>query len=278
MEAALGVAAEAWADRGRLCTLDLLGESVTRPEQAEASEVTYLELIDRIAEDARFEASKGRPSVSLKPSAFTAGRPEDAFSPIRRVLERAKERGVAVTIDMEDRRWTDLTLERAVQFFEAGFDVGTVLQSRLFRTEADLERIPAGMRVRLVIGIYPEPGDVALTDKAKMKAQLVPFAQRLIERGARVELGTHDDRVVERFVAEVAPVAPDRCELQVLLGVPRDKLLSRLESGQLGPKIPVRIYVPFATNMSEATAYLRRRMDESPNLIGLVLRNLVERG
>ena len=134
------------------------------------------------------------------------------------------------------------------------------------------------MRVRLVIGIYDEPSDVALTDKAKMKERLLPFSARLLERGARVELATHDDAVVHRFVEEVASAAPERCELQVLLGVPRHKMLERVRSHPVGAQLPIRVYVPFATDVSEATAYLRRRMDENPNMVIMVLRNLFSRG
>ncbi|MEO1227435.1 MAG: proline dehydrogenase family protein [Myxococcota bacterium] len=276
MASALDVAADMRA-RGMLTTLDLLGESVTRPEQVQTSEHTYTRLIDVLADDPRFSEGS-RPSVSLKPSAFTVDAPETAFGPVRRILERARAREVAVTIDMEDRSWTDVTLERTTAFFREGFDVGTVLQTRLHRTASDLERIPEGMRVRLVIGIYPEPAEVALTDKRAMKERLLTSAARLLERGARVEFATHDDAFVERFVADVAPAAPERCEIQLLLGVPRDRMLAQVANGELGPALPIRVYVPFATDMEEATAYLRRRMDESPSMVFLVLRNLFARG
>lgn len=272
---ALETAARLYERDGRLTTLDLLGEAVTVPEQVEKNERTYLEVVELVAGDSRFAHAPHRPSISIKPSAFTAGAREEAFVPIRRIVERARELRVAVTIDMEDHPWTDPTLEHAIRLYEEGFDVGTVLQSRLHRTGADLERIPEGMRVRLVIGIYPEPAEIALTDKKQMKLRLLDLAKRLLERGGRVELGTHDDAVVERYLAEVVPAAPERCELQILLGVPREKLLSRLAAGELGPIIPVRIYVPFATDMNEATAYLRRRLAESPNMAWLVLRNLL---
>lgn len=277
MREALDSAADILAARGMLSTLDLLGESVTRAEQVETNEDVYCRLVDALGQDPRFSESEERPSISLKPSAFCLKEQEEAFVPIRRILERARARSVAVTIDMEDRSWTDLTLEYAVRFFQEGHDVGTVLQTRLHRTEADLERIPPGMRVRLVIGIYPEPGEVALTDKRAMKERMLPFSARLLERDARVEFATHDDVFVQRFVHEIAPKAPDRCELQILLGVPREKMLARLQAED-GLRLPVRVYVPFATDMGEATAYLRRRMEESPNMMFLVLRNLFARG
>jgi hypothetical protein len=35
----------------------------------------------------------------------------------------------------------------------------------------------------------------------------------------------------------------------------------------------VRLYVPYAESSEDATAYLRRRMVETPSIVGLVLRN-----
>ena len=179
---------------------------------------------------------------------------------------------------MEERRWTDLTLDLSIGLFERGFDVGTVLQTRLFRTAKDLERIPPGMRLRLVIGIYPEPESHAITHKREMKELMVTQARRLLERGCFVEFATHDEEFIERFAREVAPMAPDRCEVQMLLGVPRTRCQRHLLDGSWGIPLPVRLYVPFAIGWDDATAYLRRRMQESPSMIWLVLRNFLRAG
>jgi len=107
-----------------------------------------------------------------------------------------------------------------------------------------------------------------------MKDRMVDYARRLLERKVFVEFGTHDVRAVESFVREVAPMDPDRCEVQMLLGVPRAPLQDRVRKGELGPALPVRLYVPYANGWDDATAYLRRRMHESPSVVWLVLRNL----
>ena len=270
-EAALAVAARLM-EADILATLDVLGEDVHTAAQVEASTATYRDLIDALA--ARFPDVASRPSVSLKPSAFTPGPAAEATGPVRALAAQAKERGVAVTIDMEDHRWTDFTLDLAVGLFEAGHDVGAVLQTRLHRTEADLARIPAGMRLRLVIGIYPEDESIALTRKRPMKERMLDYAARLLDRGVRVEFASHDEEFCRRFAREVAPAAADRCEVQLLLGVPRERLTRELREAGL----PVRLYVPFANGWDSATAYLRRRMAESPSTAWLVLRNLFDRG
>jgi len=274
LEEALATARHLQDGRGLRTTLDLLGEGVTKREQVDRNVAVYERMIDAVADDAHLDHA----SISLKPSAFTIGAPEAVREPLTALAERAHARGVPITIDMEERRWTDLTLDLAVGLFERGFDVGTVLQTRLFRTADDLRRIPAGMRVRLVIGIYPEPETVALTNKREMKELMVRQAGELLDQGAVVEFASHDEEFVERFAREIAPRAPDRCEVQMLLGVPRTRCHRRLLEGSFGIPLPVRLYVPFAIGWDDATAYLRRRMEESPSMIWLVLRNFVRGG
>jgi proline dehydrogenase len=274
VEAGLATALALRAEEGCLATMDLLGESVHEEFQVLRNIAAYETLIDALGRDRRFADRATRPTVSLKPSAFTAGGGE-ALARITALADRARARGVGLTIDMEDRSWTDRTIAWATGLYAHGHDVGTVLQTRLHRTEADLERIPPGMRLRLVIGIYPEPLAVALQDKSAMKERMLTYAARLLERGVFVEFATHDERCLERFLREVAPRAPERCELQMLLGVPRAGFLRRLAAGDFGLVLPMRRYVPFALSWDDATAYLRRRMDETPNLVGAVLRNLL---
>jgi len=274
LEAGLAVAHDRLSRFGVLTTLDLLGEAVTRPFQVVENVASTEAIFDALASDPRFADPATRPSVSLKPSAFTPGPPERARQPIEDLAGRARERGVALTLDMEDRRWTDLTLACATDLFRRGHDVGTALQTRLERTRRDVEALPEGMRLRLVIGIYPEPEPHAVQDKPTMKERMLAYAARLLERGCRVEFATHDLPCLTRFLDEVAPAAPGRCEVQMLLGVPRHDFTRRLLAGDLGPRLPFRLYVPFARSPGDTTAYLRRRMDESPSMVWLVLRNL----
>ena len=56
----------------------------------------------------------------------------------------------------------------------------------------------------------------------------------------------------------------------MLFGVPRRKLQDSL----VADGWTVRLYVPYAESWDDATAYLRRRLVETPSIVGLVLRNL----
>ncbi len=278
LEAALRVA-EAKLNRfGTLTTLDLLGEGDLTPFQVIENIGTCERIVDVLGSDHRFADPATRPTLSIKPSAFTGSDTQACWPRIEALAARAKERGVALTIDMEDHPWTESTITNAVSLFERGHDVGTVLQTRMHRTEADLERMPAGMRVRLVIGIYPEVETYAIQSKAEMKERMLTYGKRLLERGARLEFATHDEKLLARFLRTVAPAAPERCEIQMLLGVPRRTFIKRLKKGHFGITLPYRRYVPFARGWDDATAYLRRRMAESPSLPWLVLRNVLRVG
>lgn len=281
---AVEVAAKLYAEEGYLSSLDLLAEGIETAAQVEKNVDTYLRMIDAVAADPRFATPASRPSVSLKPSSYTTAPMEEggdaagSLAAMQRIVERAAERGVAVTVDMESRHWTDFTLDCLRTFHDAGHEhVGAVLQTRLHRTREDLDRLPAAIRVRLVIGIYCEPEDLALSDKGAMKERMLEYARLLLERGHYVEFATHDEAYIQRFLSEVVEpmgVGPERFELQLLYGVPRARLCGDLMQRGLR----VRLYVPFAEGWAMAIAYLRRRLDECPAMAWLVLKNWFRRG
>ncbi|MFN7670830.1 MAG: proline dehydrogenase family protein, partial [Planctomycetota bacterium] len=181
LEKAIAVTGKLHAERGLLSTLDLLAEDIRTPEQAQQNLDTYLRMVDGVA---RCGLPAGAlPTVSLKPSSYTTsplqhgGDAQGSREAMLAIARRAEEKGVAVTVDMESRHWTDFTLATLRQMHAEGMrHIGAVLQTRLHRTEQDLDALPPGMRVRLVIGIYREPADVALTDKAAMKERMLQFA------------------------------------------------------------------------------------------------------
>jgi proline dehydrogenase len=275
---AMAVVDKLWRERGLCATLDLLAEDIREQSQAERNLATYLEMVDAVAASAL--PPQGRPTLSLKLSSYTTrplhegGDAAGSLAAAERIVARARQCGVAVTVDMEGRQWTDFTLDIVRRLHAAGNDhVGTVLQTRLLRTEQDLDKLPPGIRIRLVIGIYREPAEVALTDKAAMKEKMLVCAERLLRAGHYVEFATHDEPCVRRFLDEVVPrtgVGPDRFEVQMLYGVPRDRLLRDVvDRGYTG-----RLYVPFALSWDMAIEYLRRRLDEFPAMVWLVSKNL----
>ncbi|HUU45726.1 MAG TPA: proline dehydrogenase family protein [Acidobacteriota bacterium] len=299
MEAALHKAREL-AHLGVASTIDVLGEDAASDQDIADYVSLYTRLVDTIADDARFTPLPAglRPSISLKPSSFVIAPKDDTGMVIRpeaidrqvcahaigQAVARAAARDVRATIDMENHQWTDLTLAIYRELFaQYGPIVGTVVQSRLLRTDRDIEHLPDGCRIRLCIGIYNEPAHVALQSIPEMKARMIPQARRLFEKNVFVEFATHDLPLMERFVREVVfpmQVPPDRFETQTLLGVPRQRLVRDLISGvyfrsldgapaaraALERGIVHRFYVPFAENWDKAIAYSRRRLRHSPSI------------
>src|SRR5215218_1431284 len=109
-------------DQGMRWTVDVLGESVTSRESAEAAANTYIETLDALAEDG-LEAN-----VSLKLTQMGLDvDPDFCRENVARVVARAREVGAFVRIDMEDHTRTDATLEVVRVMHEIDPDVGAVI-------------------------------------------------------------------------------------------------------------------------------------------------------
>ncbi len=266
IESGVRTADEIWRDRRLHSTVDLLGEEVFAREDVEATVGVYFRIVDAL-EGRRYA------TISLKPTQLGIHDSEAyCLENVRRVAAHAAARGIGLTVDMEDHHFTDVTL-RLFAALRAEFDtVGIVLQSRLFRTTDDIRALPPACRVRICIGIYNEPREVALQDKPAMKAKLFEHVQLLLDRGHYPEIATHDEPLVRRSVESLdrRGCPPSAYEFQMLLGVPRTAIQDELvREGRL-----VRLYVPFAVEWKYAIAYLRRRLAANPMMGAYVMKNL----
>ena len=127
---------------------------------------------------------------------------------------------------MESSAHTDATLDIFETVWKLGHrKVGVVLQSCLYRTEKDFERVNAlGARIRLVKGAYREPKNVAYQLKSDVDAAYVRLAKRLLTEGVYPAIATHDEDIlneVKRFASDRA-ISPDAYEFQMLYGIRRD--------------------------------------------------------
>ena len=245
--------------------LDLLGEMVTSPEQAERFTREILAI---------FDAVRGRPEpayVSIKLSQLGLDLPgELGLGNARRVVERAREVGAFVRIDMEDSPRVDRTLEVYRELRSEFDNVGTVVQSSLYRSEADVVAL-AGLRpnLRIVKGAYLEPPDVAYPDKAAVDMQYRRLVYANLGRGDYTAVATHDESIIRdvRLFAERQGIGRDRFEFQMLYGVRRDLQRSLATEG-----FTVRAYIPYGRDWY---AYFSRRIAERPANVGFVLRGLL---
>jgi len=258
-------AARAVEARGMSVTLDLLGESVTNLETADAATRAYIAVIEAI-----IASGIGR-NVSLKLTQL--GLDVDKASCIdnfRRILERSGPAGFFVRVDMENSPYTEVTLEIFETLWRHGYQqIGVVLQSALTRSEQDLQTVNAlGARVRLVKGAYKEPKAVAHQKKADVDAAYARMLKTALTEGHDPAIATHDPAMIEltRTIAREHQIGPERFEFQMLYGVRRDLQAMLVRDGYR-----VRVYIPFGR---EWFPYFMRRLGERPANVMFVLRSI----
>jgi proline dehydrogenase len=253
-------------DRARiLAMLDHLGENVTTPALASDAREAYLSAL---------VAVRGAPSldcaISIKLTQLGLDASVDAcIANLEPVLESASADGAQVMIDMESHPYVDSTLEVLARVRERHPNVGVCLQAYLRRTERDIFELPASVRVRLVKGAYLEPPDVVYQRREQVDGAYARLFTTLLARGHRIDVATHDPRLIEGVRTRVDAVAEGwgRVEFQMLYGVRRD-----LQAQLAGKGYPLRVYIPYGT---EWYPYLTRRLAERPANLRFFLSNIV---
>jgi len=149
--------------------------------------------------------------------------------------------------------------------------VGIVIQSYLYRSEKDIEKIiSVGGRVRLCKGAYKEPASIAFKKKKDADANFVKLTKMLLDSGLYHGIATHDEKMIEATVDYVASKGLDRSsfEFQMLFGIRRDLQRQLSEDGY-----NMRIYVPYGEHWYP---YFMRRLAERPANIIFLLKNLLK--
>jgi proline dehydrogenase len=257
--------------RGLEVTLDHLGEDVTDRAQAVRSRDAYLALAEALGG----ERLGVRAELSVKLSAFGQALPgghDIAYRNVLPVVATAAAAGTTVTLDMEDHTTTDSTLAILGALRERFPQTGAVVQSYLFRTEADCQVLTAaGARVRLVKGAYREPAAVAYQHRREVDRAYVRCLGILLAGPGYPMVATHDPRLLTIAQALAARLgrAADTFEFQMLFGI-REAEQRRLAAQ--GHR--VRVYVPYG---SDWYAYFMRRLAERPANLAFFARSLLTR-
>jgi len=253
--------------RGISASLDLLGESVRNEQEARAAGQQYVHLLDRIHEE-RLDST-----VSVKLTAMGLDISEDLCVAIMcEILDRARQYGSFVRLDMEGSAYTERTLRLFEDRLYPSYreNVGVVLQSYLRRTQADVDHAnELQCRVRLCKGAYQEPPTVAFPDKKDVDANYVRCMQTLMLHGNYPGIATHDEEIIaeaKRFATEQR-ISTDRFEFQMLYGVRRD-----LQERLVREGYNMRVYVPFGTQWYP---YLMRRLAERPANVAFITGNVM---
>src|SRR6202453_2166304 len=260
--------AQAVNQQGILVTLDSLGESVSSEVDAHKASYIYHQLLDQIS------AQKVNANVSVKLTQMGLElEPKLAESIALSLTEHAKSLGNFVRIDMEDSSLTQVTLDivRSIHARpELRGSIGIVIQSYLYRSQADIEQLVAdGIRVRLCKGAYKEPAEVAFPSKADVDTNYVKLCQVLLDSPIYHGLATHDEAMITaaKAFASRHKIDPSRFEFQMLYGVRRDLQRRLVKEGY-----NVRVYIPFGR---EWYPYFMRRLAERPANVLFLAKNML---
>jgi proline dehydrogenase len=262
--------AETVNKQGMAVSLDSLGESVTSENEAYKAAEIYHRLIDAIS------ARKLNANVSVKLTQMGLGLSRDlAESIAENLTEHARSAETFLRVDMEDSSLTQVTLDIVRRIHSRpGLrgSIGTVIQSYLYRSQADIEQLLAeGIRIRLCKGAYKEPAEVAFPRKADVDANYIRLTCMLLDSPIYHGLATHDVAMLDaaKSFARQHGIEPSRFEFQMLFGVRRDLQRELVRDGYR-----MRVYIPFGR---EWYPYFMRRLAERPANVFFLAKNLMRK-
>lgn len=214
---------------GRHLIYTKLGEALTALSDADAVRDHYLWMFDAI------KARALPAQVSVKPTQLGLDQSEARCTEHCLALAaKAESGGSALWIDMEDSSYVDRTLALYEAVKARHPRTGLALQSYLYRTPKDLERLrPLKPVIRLVKGAYAEPEQVAFPKKTDTDAAFESLAATMLELARTGDcqpiFGTHDIPLIARIVAraEAMGLARGRYEVHMLYGI-REREQQRL--------------------------------------------------
>jgi proline dehydrogenase len=252
--------------KGCMVTLDVLGEHVTRRDEAEVAMREYLQALEAIARE------KLDSNISIKLTQFGLKLDFDfCLQNVTKLVRRARELKNFVRIDMEDTSCTTDTL-RVYELLRKEFNnVGVVVQAYLRRTLTDVRELlknGAPVNFRICKGIYIEPRELAFKDPELINNNFTLVLSEMLRHQAYVGIATHDERLVWEAIRLIDELKLPKTayEFQMLLGVDEQLRDIILAAGHR-----LRIYVPFG---KQWYAYSVRRLKENPQIAGHVIKNM----
>lgn len=249
--------------RGMDVTLDHLGESVEREDQAVQATHDYIQILERLDGETAAKAS-----ISIKPTQVGLSiDPGFCCQNLRRVAEAARDSGNFVRMDMESTDYTEGTLDVFYELFAEFKNLGAVIQSYLRRSGADVEKLASlAAPVRLCKGAYKEPEELAFQKKGEVNDSFIHLLEILMNSEAPLAVATHDDLMIDaaKRLMKGRPGRKAPVEFQMLYGIRRDLQAELVEEG-----FGMRVYVPYG---NQWYPYFMRRMAERPANLLFVLR------
>lgn len=247
--------------QGIEATIDNLGEFIYDEAIATKAKDDILAVIDAIQKHGLHA------HISVKPSQVGLDIDIDfCYDNLREIVEHAAQYGIFVNLDMENYTRLQPTIDMIEELNKVFNNIGTVVQSYLFRSKEDIERLK-DYRVRIVKGAYKESAEVAYQDKLEIDINFLELVEYHLLHGKFTSIATHDHNLiahVKQFVAD-HNIPNDKFEFQMLYGFRTEM------QQQLAKDYNFCTYVPFGKDWY---GYFIRRLAERPQNINLVTKQV----
>jgi proline dehydrogenase len=244
-------------------TLDILGENVSSQEMAIRTADSYIEILQTIS-DTGIDSN-----ISLKLTQMGLDISDQfCYDNVSRILDKAAELNIFTRVDMEGSAYTERTLQLVYKWFDKYKNVGTVIQSYLYRSENDIKELnKRGIRVRLCKGAYKEPGSVAFQSKDEVNNNYIKLTNMLLKDGVYPAIASHDGAMVQAALeaSKTYNKGKDDFEFQFLYGVNRSAQRELTDHD-----FRVRIYTPFGSHW---LPYFTRRLRERKENVLFIARH-----
>lgn len=243
-------------------TLDNLGEFVDDKNEANAAKNDIIRILEEI------KAQNLDCHLSIKLTQMGLDIDWDfCMDNMREILDKAAAYDIFINVDMEKYSYYNRTLEALMELGKEYSNVGTVIQSYLYRVEADLDLLK-DVRIRIVKGAYKESEDVAYQSKEQIDHNYLKLAKKRLLGDTFTSIATHDHNIINElkdFIAE-NQISGDMFEFQMLYGFRVDMQYALAEEGY-----NFCTYIPFGDDWF---AYFMRRLAERPQNLNLVAKDV----
>ncbi len=259
---------KAFNEKNIKVTLDLLGENVQEKSMADETVDIYIQLLDDI------QHAGLTSSISIKLTMIGLDIDENyCRDNLFRLLNKAKDHGSFVRIDMEGSAYTQQTIDIFKEAFkEYGNHVGIVIQAYLHRSGEDIpELADLGADIRLCKGAYKEPDLIAIQKMPAIREAFKEYAKILLEKTPFPRIATHDDELINWTLHYTSEnnIPKERFEFQMLYGLREETMEQFARDGH-----HARVYVPYGTMWFP---YFKRRLMERKENVWFVMNTMFKK-
>lgn len=247
---------------GISCTIDNLGEFVSDRREATKAKDAIIQVLKSIYE----ENLDCHLSIKITQLGLDIDQ-EFCLENVREIVATAANYHIFVNIDMEDYSRYEKTMEVLNILRNDFHNVGTVMQSYLFRAEDDLDELQ-DVRIRIVKGAYKESDRVAYQSKADVDRNFIKLAKKRLLGNTFTSIATHDHNIIDELKVFVKEnnISHDLFEFQMLFGFRKEMQYDLASQGY-----NFCTYIPFGTDWF---GYYMRRIAERPQNLGIVAKDV----